>query len=169
MASALTKPVPTPFCRRDTKNVTEAFERVVQKQSPDLREAARQVSPRCLTEHILITEGLMEEPVSDAPSMRHPNVEERVRQNRERRMARYEDVKKMHNQGHSISAIGRKLGMHRETVKNFLQAETYLERAPAYRKPSKVAPFDEYLRRRWSEGCFNSKQLFLLLRRYTEW
>jgi transposase len=137
------------------KNIAEAFERVVQKQSPDLREAARQVSPRYLTEQILIAEGLAEESISDAPSVRHPNVEQRVRQNREQRMSRYEAVKKMHNEGYSISAIARHLGMHRQTVRNFLRAEAYPERVPAYRKPSKVAPFDEYLRQRWSEGCFN--------------
>jgi transposase len=147
------------------KNIAEAFERVVQKQSPDLREAARQVSPRYLTEQILIAEGLAEESISDAPSVRHPNVEQRVRQNREQRMARYEAVKKMHNEGYSISAIARHLGMHREIVRNFLRAESYPERAPAYRKPSKVAPFDEYLRERWSEGCFNSKQLYREIKR----
>ena len=47
-------------------------------------------------------------------------------------MERYEALKKLRGAGWTISAISRKLGMHRETVRTFLRAETFPERAPAY-------------------------------------
>jgi Transposase len=58
----------------------------------------------------------------------------------------------------SISAIGRQMGMHRETVRQFICADEYPEARPPI-KPSKVSPFTEYLKKRWLEGCYNARQL----------
>lgn len=41
---------------------------------------------------------------------------------RARRVKRYEEVKRLQSTGMSISAIGRQMGMHRETVRQFIRA-----------------------------------------------
>jgi transposase len=130
------------------KNLTEAFERVVQKHSSALRETARQVSPRYLTEQMLRAEGLLEEHFPDTRPPRDSKAEEHKRLNRQQRVARYEAVKGMQRAGWPISAIGRKLGMHRETVRNFLRAEAFPERAPAYRRLGPIIEYADYLRKR---------------------
>ena len=45
-----------------------------------------------------------------------------------------------------------------------MRADSYPERAPAFGQPSKVAPFNEYRRKRWLEGCYKARQLLGELR-----
>jgi transposase len=71
----------------------------------------------------------------------------------------YEEVKRLQATGISISAIGRQMGMHRETVRQFICADEYPEARPPI-KSSKVSPFMEYLKKRWLEGCYNARQLY---------
>jgi transposase len=54
--------------------------------------------------------------------------------------------------------IARRLNMHRSTVRRFLNAGTFPERATRtyYSRADSVA---EYLRQRWEEGCQNAVQL----------
>jgi transposase len=78
---------------------------------------------------------------------------------RAQRVKRYEEVKRLDATGMSLSAIGRQMGMHRETVRQFLRADEYPEARPPI-KPSKVSPFTEYLQKRWLEGCYNARQLY---------
>jgi transposase len=54
------------------KNLIEAFERVVQQHAATLREVARQVSPRRLSEQMMLAEGLLTGPLADSVS-RHPS------------------------------------------------------------------------------------------------
>jgi transposase len=83
----------------------------------------------------------------------------RHEERRAQRVKRYEEVKRLRAAGMSISAIGRQLGMHRETVRQFIRADEYPEARPPI-KPSKVSPFAEYLKKRWLEGCYNARQLY---------
>lgn len=78
---------------------------------------------------------------------------------RERRVERCEEIKRMSAAGHSISAIARRLGMQRATVRTFLRADEYPE-ARHGSQPSKVQPFAEYLKERWLAGCHNARQLY---------
>jgi transposase len=61
--------------------------------------------------------------------------------------------------GLSISAIAQQMGLHRETVRSFLRAETFPERVIPAGRPSSVAPFADYLRERWRAGCISAKKL----------
>jgi Helix-turn-helix domain of resolvase len=78
---------------------------------------------------------------------------------RERRVERYEEIRRLRAEGHSISAIARRLGMQRATVRMFLRADEYPE-ARRGSQPSKVQPFAEYLKERWLAGCHNARQLY---------
>jgi transposase len=78
---------------------------------------------------------------------------------RQRRMERYEEVGRLHSEGHSQKAISRKLGMGRKTIRRFLRAGEFPERAVP-RRPSRLDRFRKYLEQRWSEGCHNATQLW---------
>lgn len=83
---------------------------------------------------------------------------------RQRRMERYETVKKLRNEGMSIKGISRELRMHRQTVRHFLRCDEYPEPKPAFRKISPLINYQDYLRQRWNVGCGNAKQPYQELR-----
>ena len=99
---------------------------------------------------------------STAPSPVAPvkltQAEQRKQMHRDRRRQRYERVMELHRRGMSMRAIARELGMHRRTVRRFVNAGSFPERAirPSH---SQMDPFAGYLRRRWDEGCHNAAQL----------
>ncbi len=141
------------------KNLREVVERVVNGHRRELRKAAQTISPyRAISESVK---------VQDLPPL-HPKAQWSRRSTKEllqqqarraRRIQRYEEIKQMRADGASISAIARKMGMQRATVRRFVRADEYPEvRAP--RMPSKVQPFAEYLKERWLAGCYNAKQLY---------
>jgi transposase len=83
-----------------------------------------------------------------------------------RRLARFEEVRALHQQGLSMRTIARELGMSRARVSTFIQAETFPEQAPRPRKgiASKLDPFVPYLLKRWQEGEYNGAQLYQEIR-----
>lgn len=81
---------------------------------------------------------------------------------RERRYARYEDVRTLAKQGVSIREIARRLKLSRETIRRFMRAEEFPERPPSRRGPqgSRLNPYKPYIFQRWQQGCRNSVQLY---------
>ena len=88
-----------------------------------------------------------------------PKPESPGAQPRQRRMARYEEVRRLHSEGYSQKAISRKLGMGRKTIRRFLRSGEFPERAVP-RRPSRLDRFRKHLEKRWSEGCHNATQLW---------
>ena len=84
---------------------------------------------------------------------------ERQKVRRQRRQQRYEQVLELNRQGLSHRAIADRLGMHRSTVRRFVGAGTFPERA-GRRYGRRTDPFADYLKQRWDEGCRNAAQLF---------
>lgn len=82
---------------------------------------------------------------------------------RARRLKRYEQVLALHRQGMSHREIARQLGIHRGTVRRFLNADAFPDRA-ARRYRKRTDHVVGYLRTRWDEGCRNAAQLFADLR-----
>lgn len=141
------------------KNLREVVERVINGQRKALREAASVLSP-----YRKISESLKEQSLPrlrPKPGASRCSAKELMQQRarRERRVERYEEIKQSRAAGASISAIARKLGMQRSTVRMFLRADEYPE-ARHGSQPSKVQPFAEYLKERWLAGCHNARQLY---------
>ena len=65
----------------------------------------------------------------------------------------------------SLRGIARRLGMHRATVRHWLGAGSFPERAQR-RVTSRADQFLDSLRRRWDEGCHNAAQLTREIRRW---
>jgi transposase len=74
-------------------------------------------------------------------------------------LQRYEQVVALHNQGLSRRAIADRLGLDRGTVRRYVEADSFPERATRRSTSRGLTPFLDYLRQRWEEGCHNAAQL----------
>ena len=82
-----------------------------------------------------------------------------TQESRAKWLARYEEVKRQYQDGRSISAISRDLGMNIATVRKYACAEAFPERSK-HPGPSILDPFISYLDARHQEGCENASQLW---------
>ncbi len=140
------------------KNLREVVERVINCHRRKLREAAQQLSLYRNPSAVPTVQSLPQlRPKQWSP--RSTKELERQQVRRAQRVERYKEIKRMRADGTSISAIARKMGMQRETVRHFLRADEYPEARPP-RKPGRVEPFAEYLKERWLSGCYNARQLY---------
>ncbi len=99
-------------------------------------------------------------PYQRPPGMSYDAFQKQIR--REKRVARYEDVRTLSEQGFSQRAIAHKLKLSRKTVRTFVQAKVYPERnaSNAGARRSVLDPYKGYLLHRWQHGCRNSVQLY---------
>jgi transposase len=161
------------------KNLRESLERVVNRYQGRVRDAAH--TTISLTNEQVPRDSRPEP--GQGPDLNPPSTkyQERQQQRRARRLARFEQVRDLHQQGVSLRTIAHQLGMHRSTVRRFVRAETFPERAsrPNYRRTD---AWTECLRRRWEEGCHNAARLteelraqgfqgsyYMVLRRVAAW
>jgi transposase len=89
--------------------------------------------------------------------------EEKSLQLHQERVERYHKVHDLHSKKADVAAIARELGMARRTVYHYLKMEQPPERMRIMNRkdpPKKVAPYQEYLLRRWNEGCRNARKLW---------
>jgi transposase len=106
-------------------------------------------------------------PTSEAkPEDRQLSQRERTRRaRRARRVERWSKVKELRAAGHSISQIGRELGMDRRTIRNYLATpevparQVKNPRPAGFSSPS-LQPYQTYLQDRWEQGCTNISQLY---------
>jgi transposase len=120
---------------------------------------AQEISPRYQTEQMLKAEGLIES-LSDRVAPINQKTQALSQQRRARRLARYEEVKQLKQQGLPIKQIAQQLGAHRRTIRNFLRAESFPERQAPKPRATLMDPFVEYLKKRWEDGCHNGAQLY---------
>jgi hypothetical protein len=71
----------------------------------------------------------------------------------------YDEVLALHGEGISQRVIANRLGIHRSTVRRFVEAGSFPERAE---RPSarRTDGFADYLKERWAAGCQNAMQLY---------
>jgi transposase len=140
------------------KNATEALNEV-------LKGHRRQVE---IGEQASVVERLAEGEVSPAPAP-EPPLSQTKRQEaarRERRVARWAEVRRLHAEGISQRQIARELGIDRETVKRLLETpEPPRNQRVAPPRPRGLSsptlqPFMAYLQDRWQQGCHSVTQLY---------
>lgn len=83
---------------------------------------------------------------------------------RAQRQARYDKVRELHAAGMSQRAIARRLRMSIHTVRTFVSADRFPERATKRKMPSKLDPYLPYLREQLAAGNDNASQLWRNLR-----
>lgn len=132
-------------------NLSAALERLLYRHYDALRAAAEK-----------ITGSTPEDPPPQPEESAPKETKERLLKEQRRRVReeRYEKIKQGIAQGDSINSIARSLGMVPRTVKKYLREGVPTWRRRSRRSASSVAPYDDYLRERWEQGCHNSKQLW---------
>lgn len=128
------------------KNLTELLERILANLRSELSR-------------FLVQSSDPNEPTVRRIEKRSKNEQLLRKARRAQRMARYKEVRTLYAQGIKIKRIAQQLKMSRMTVRQFVKAETYPERAPRSRAGA-LTPFEPYLRQRWKEGCRNALQLW---------
>lgn len=92
------------------------------------------------------------------PTPIKPNQHQQEYQpSQEKQKARFDAVIAAYREGATLRAIARKLGLSRTTVRRYVRAKEFLERAPR-RQRSELDSFRGYLQKRWAEGCHNASQ-----------
>src|SRR5829696_1284392 len=135
------------------KNATEVVQRFVERNHAVLGQAAQRVM-----QMQRIDASVAES--SRSISMLSSREERGSLERRQKRYARYRDVMELHRQGVSERGIARALSINRATVRKFIGAATFPERAPHKRAGSILDPYIPYIHRRWAEGCDNAMQLW---------
>ena len=108
-------------------------------------------------------EALASPPTSTDPSCRsRTTVQAHLR--RAERLTRYETVKALHAQGVSRREIARRVGMGRNTVRCWVEADQFPERGTRRRSGSKLDPFVPYLEQQLAAGHDNGMQLWREIR-----
>lgn len=135
------------------KNHREALERMLNRLHSDLAQL-----PDLSTNDSMPTGEFA--PV--VGSLRRPSPREQAARQaaRERRVARYQQVQALHQQGSSMLQIATRLGMGRATVRTFVSAKAFPERAAQRQQASMLDPYLPYLQQRWADGCTNASQLW---------
>jgi transposase len=123
------------------KNLSEAVQRVLARQRAPLEEATRR-----MRDHQQGQPGM----AMALPALSSSEATE-IERHRATRYARYRAVKPLQRQGVSQQGIARTLAMSRNTVRRYVRAETFPERAQ-YRLGSRLDAYLPYLHARWAQG-----------------
>jgi transposase len=129
------------------QNVVAVLHRVLQKQSGKLRQAYQAVHAQPAS-----VNGV-------AAPAKNKRVQARA-ETRARRLALYQKVRRLHQQGVSQREIAKRLGICVLQVRRLIKAESFPERAPFPPRPTSVDAHAEYLKQRWAEGCQIASQLW---------
>ena len=145
-------------------NLTDAVERVLASKQRLLRQAAQALRDAdhpasgavCAAEEALLPPCAL----TVAPPRLTRTTAQQARAQADR-VARPADIVALQQQGLSLSAIARQLGLTRPTVRTYLRAAHCPERASP---PTLLAPYEGYLWERWTHGCQNARLLWQEIR-----
>lgn len=136
------------------QNIAAALQEVFNTHAHEI-EALNQAKP---SEPLTLDDGSIAVPVASPVSS--GKSQQRVENNRAKRVATYEDVRALHQKGWTIQAIAAHVGHDRRTVSRYSQASTFPERQSRRQLHSTLlSPFKPYLLESWNAGCHNAAQL----------
>jgi len=132
-----------------TRNSSEVLERILVRHPAALRAA--------------VTEEATQMP-DGRPSHRSRTASPPANPRRDRRLARYQQVIALHQQGWSLTAISAYVRLARPTVRKYVNAGTFPEWPARRTKLSAGTAHSTYLQERWAAGCRDSTVLWQELR-----
>jgi transposase len=148
-------------------NLAQALQRVLERLASLLRrvELPESSGPRPVGSEALGPTGetrpTLHEIAPEATSNLNQHDQEHHAQ--DKRRALFDAVRAAHHHGVTKRAIARQFGISPLTIRRYLQATEFPERAPRQRR-SELDSFRGYLEKRWAEGCRNASQLCRELR-----
>ncbi len=98
------------------------------------------------------------QPASTLPA-RSRHHQQRINENRERRVASYETVMELLRQGLTQSEVAHRCGLGVRTVRRWQRTREFPERKVG-RRSSRLDTQADYIRQRWQEGCHNAARLW---------
>jgi len=101
--------------------------------------------------------------ISCSPRDKHGGAEHRhiVRMaNQRSRQAIFGRVRSLHSEGKTVAEIARQTGFDRRTIGKWIQSDVLPQRNASAPKTSSPRYFEDYLSRRWEEGCVRGRRLF---------
>jgi transposase len=108
----------------------------------------------------LPTETELPRPLPASGMVRPADLERLQHQLPAKRKQRSDQVVALHQAGKGIRTIARELHLNRQTVRRFVLAPCFAERAPGPAVPSKLDPYAAYLEQRWKVGQTNGRQVW---------
>jgi transposase len=88
-------------------------------------------------------------------------LDRRASKERMREQARklYRSIHTLSKKGIKNAQVAKELGIHRHTVEKYLAFKTPPQRRHFTKKVSAIAPYEDYILRRWKQGCRNATQI----------
>jgi transposase len=80
--------------------------------------------------------------------------------NQHSRQAAFDHVRALWNEGRNVREILQQTGFDRRTITKWIRADTLPGRSATASKTTSPRHFEDYLSRRWSEGCVRGRRLF---------
>ena len=143
------------------RNLFEALERHLSGQYKTLNATLKQAA---LNQEAPASSPL-DASVSPLSKQRESSSSRQRASRRQRRQERFEEVKRLDEQGWSKRQIAKELGLHRVTLRKYLAADELPGHGNAgRRRQSLLDPFKDYLQQRHTGGCHNAARLFRELR-----
>jgi transposase len=136
----------------------DAVERVLDQHRSALRELT-------LSSSLATLDGTSSQPAETTSSAggSRPPIRHMHGQHQRRallRIDRYERLQALKQQGWTIGAMARELGMSRRTIERWNKIDGFPERKPRRRPVNPLAPYADYLSQRWDQGCRKGLQLW---------
>ena len=135
------------------KNLTEAVERSLQSRHPALSRAAEVIREAQVTASTVVIG-------AGSTTMLSSREDRQIRANRERRLVRYKEVQRLHEQGVSVVGIAETLKLSPMTIYRYLRSEGFPERARCARRDGGLEPYLASIHQRFAAGCTNAAQLW---------
>jgi transposase len=139
------------------RNVGDALERVLGRHRVALRAVVVDADPAATPSTATGANDARAEPPPPAAPPAEPPPEPD-------RSARYAEAVALRAEGWSVSAIGRRIGASRPTVRGWLRAERFPARARRGGMLDDLSPHAAHLRQRWAAGCRDAAELWRELR-----
>ena len=101
--------------------------------------------------------------ISCSPRDKHGGAEHRYltrMANLRSRQTIFDRVRALRSEGKNIAEIVRQTGLHRRTIAKWIRTDALPHRNAAAPKTTSPRYFEEYLSRRWAEGCMRGRRLF---------
>src|SRR5215204_2036083 len=120
----------------------------------------RDVVLRVFNQHTEVLD-LVPTPARHFQRLTNLRLDRRASKERMREQARnlYRSIHTLSSKGIKNAQIARTLGIHRHTVEKYLAFKTPPERRHFTKKVSAIAPYEDYILRRWKQGCRNATQI----------
>jgi len=121
----------------------------------------RDVVLRVFRQHAEVLD-LVPRPMNHLQRLTNLRLDREASKERTRKQARelFQSIHALSSKGMKNARIARTLGVHRHTVEKYLAFKAPPERRHFTKKVSALAPYEDYILKRWEQGCRNATRIW---------